>query len=187
VTAGSTGRQMPRIEPYRDIESLVRATHDQLTGFAFRLLGNRADAQDCVQTALLNVFRKWASVGSFGTFSQQRAYLYTAVAREVLQLNRKSFRRSELLGIAVTEAGYSPDYFDEHRQKARDDLRFVWQVINELPTGCREVTILFAAGYENREIAERLNVSRSTVRSHLGTARRKLRQAVPGSREDGLP
>jgi DNA-directed RNA polymerase specialized sigma24 family protein len=45
---------------------------------------------------------------------------------------------------------------------------------------------LFAAGYEYREIAEMLDITVSTVRSHVSCARKELSRMVPDEGEEGL-
>jgi RNA polymerase sigma-70 factor, ECF subfamily len=191
MTADWAERLMPGQGPYRDIESLIRATHDQLSRVAFRCLGHQADAEDAVQTACVKVLRCWPKVAGLATAAKQRAYLVTTVTNEALQIRRKPHRRRELLAVdgtgpGETEPGWSPEFPGGDGQKAREHLRLVWQAISELPDGNREVVALFAAGYEYREIAEMLNVAVSTVRTHVSRARQRLPETTPDSWEEGL-
>ena len=167
---------------YRDVESLIRATHAGLVRAAFRLLGNRADAEDAVQEGCIKVMLRWPMVGGLATARQQRAYLLTVVMREALQILRQPYRKRER-----PEAGAAEDarITDEAGLEAGEQLRAVWRAIGELPVGCRDVVILFAAGYEYREIASALGVHVSTVRSHMSNARKQLPRAAPGGPEGG--
>lgn len=176
-----------RPEPFRDLEPLVRAMNYQLAACAYRILGNKDDAQDVVQETFLNIMRNWSRVGGLTTFPQQRAYLFKSVIRQAWQMTRKAYRQRELPGVEVADPGYTPNAFDEHAQSARDDLQFVWTVLNGLPEGRRDAAILFAAGYEYREIAGMLNIAVSTVGSHVSEARKKLRDARPEGRGEGSP
>jgi RNA polymerase sigma-70 factor (ECF subfamily) len=153
---------------------------------AFRYLGNRDDAEDAVQSACIKLLRCWAKVGGFGTAAQQRAYLVTTVTNEALQMLRQSHRRREVLAEADTESGWMPEFPGGHGHAAAEHLRRVWQAISELPDGNREVVSLFAAGYEYDEIAEMLDIAISTVRSHVCSARERLRLVASPDRKEGL-
>jgi RNA polymerase sigma-70 factor (ECF subfamily) len=178
VTAGADG-------PYRDIQPLIRATHDVLVRAAFRLLGNRADAEDAVQEGCIKVMRSWLRVSELPTARQQRAYLITAVVNEALQILRQPYRRRERLEAARAESACITGHPDEAGQAAGEHLRLVWKAISELPEGRREVVIMFAAGYEYPEIASTLGVHVSTVRSHISNARKQLPRSAPGELEGG--
>jgi RNA polymerase sigma-70 factor, ECF subfamily len=186
VTANPGGPLVPHDGPYRDIESLIRATHVELGRVAFRSLGNQADAEDAVQLACIKVLRCWAKVAGFATVAQQRAYLVTTVANETLQMRRQSYRRREVLAAEDAEPGWIPEFPGGHGDAASEHLRRVWQAISKLPDENREVVLLFAAGYEYREIAEMLDIAVSTVRSHISSARKRLPRATPPDREEEL-
>jgi RNA polymerase sigma-70 factor (ECF subfamily) len=171
--------------PYLDIQALIRATHDGLVRAAFRLLGNRADAEDAVQEGCIKVMRNWPRVSRLPTARQQRAYLLTAVVNEALQILRQPYRKRERLEGGRAENARITERPDEAGQAAGEHLRLVWKAISELPEGRREVVILFAAGYEYREIAKALGVQVSTVRSHVSNARKQLPRAVPYEMEGG--
>lgn len=175
-----------RAEPHLDIESLIRATHAELGRIAFRSLGNRADAEDAVQSACIKALRHWPKIADFQTAVQQRAYLITTVANETLQIRRQPHRQREFLVIDNVDPSWEPELPGGHGQAAREHLRRVWQAISELPDENRQVVALFAAGYEYVEIAEMLDIEVSTVRSHISTARRRLPRAAGRGGEEGL-
>jgi RNA polymerase sigma-70 factor, ECF subfamily len=185
MSAESPGRETPQ-DAYRDFESLVRALNDQMARCAYRIVGNRHDAQDVVQEAFMKIWRHWSQVGRFNTFAQQRAYVSKAVSNKAVETVRKASKRRELPGGDMRIFEPMPNGHDEHSHDTREDLHFAWTVISKLPEGCREATTLYAAGYEYPEIAEMLNIAVGTVRSHVSQARRRLREARLRAREDGL-
>lgn len=186
MSANLPGPPGPRDGPYRDIESLIRATHPELGRVAFRCLGNKPDAEDAVQSACIKVLRCWDKVSNFATASQQRAYLMTTVTNEALQMLRRPHRRREVLAAEHAEVGWTPEFPGGRREAAADHLRRVWQAISQLPDENREVVVLFAAGYEYTEIAEMLDIAVSTVRSHVSSARRRLPRRAQPDQEEGL-
>ena len=191
MTADWSGSPVQGQQPYDDIESLIRATHEQLGSVAFRFLGHYDDAKEAVQIACIKVWRCWPKVAALATAAQQRAYLITTVTNEALQIHRQPHRKREFLAVdgtepGDTETGWSPDLPGGHGQGAKEHLRRVWQAISELPDGNREVVVLFAAGYEYREIAEMLEVTVSTVRTHVSRARARLPRATTDGWEEGL-
>ena len=161
--------------PYGDAESLFRAAYDDLVRAAYALLGNRADTEDATQNGFHKLMLAWTRVGGLPTAGEQRAYLVRIVVNEALQILRFPYRKWERLGAAAGERGGPEESLDESVQ-AREDLRLVWNAIGELPATRRAVVILRAAGYEYVEIAARLGIKISTVRSHISIARQQLGQ-----------
>lgn len=170
-------------EPFADIESLIRATHHELVRAAFRLLGNKPDAEDAVQEACIEAMRIWPRVGSLPTAKQQRAYLFKVVTNEALQILRQPYLKREIPGAGAAERWRITEPADEAAQAAGEYLRLVWKAIGELPERCRETTMLFVAGYEYHEIAVMLGIRVSTVRSHINHARKQLPRVAPRERE----
>lgn len=172
--------------PYGDAESLFRAAYDDLVRAVYALLGNHADTEDATQNSFHKLMLAWTRVGGLPTAGEQRAYLIKIAVNEALQILRFPYRKWERLGAAAGERGGPRESLDDSVQ-AREDLRLVWNAIGELPPTRREVVILHAAGYEYQEIAARLGITISTVRSHISYARQQLAQLAPrdweGARE----
>jgi RNA polymerase sigma factor (sigma-70 family) len=172
--------------PYGDAESLFRAAYDDLVRAAYALLGNHADTEDAAQNGFHKLMLAWTRVGGLATAGEQRAYLTRIVINEALQILRFPYRKWERLDVAAGDRGGPQASLDE-RVQAREDLRLVWQAISELPPTRRNVVTLRAAGYEYEEIAARLGMKISTVRSHISYARHQLAQLAPrdwkGARE----
>jgi RNA polymerase sigma factor (sigma-70 family) len=168
---------MPQ-EPYGDSGSLVRSVHADLARAAYGLLGHHADAEDAVQSGCFKLMTAWHRVGRLDTAEKQGAYLMRMVLNEALQILRSPYRRREDLGADTAErADIRPSFEDEIQ--AKQDLRLVWKAISELPGMRRDVVLLRAAGWEYPDIATRLGVEVSTVRSHISDARKQLSRTVP--------
>jgi RNA polymerase sigma-70 factor, ECF subfamily len=168
--------------PYRDIEALIRATYRECASTAFRIIRNHADAEDAIQSACIKVLLAWPKVSGFSTAGKQRAYLRSTARNEALQVLRKRKRRKECSDLGESEDPRIPERLAE-LARARKDLELALKVIDEMPTVRRKVVKLRMANYGYGEIAAMLDISVSTVRSHISDARKHLRQAMPGDGE----
>lgn len=169
-------------EPYGDPASLLRSVLADLAGAAYGLLGNHADAEDAVQNGCFKLIMAWPRVAGLATPGEQRAYLIRIVVNEALQILRDPHRRWEHLGADAAERATAHHSFEDEIQ-AKEDLRLVWKAIADMPDMRRDVVLLRAAGYEYRDIAARLGVKVSTVRSHISDARKQLSLTFPRGRE----
>jgi RNA polymerase sigma factor (sigma-70 family) len=168
----------PPQPPYRDIEELVRVTHREAGAIAFRIVRNDADAQDATQSAYVKVWLKWPEVGGFATAAKQRAYLHTTVRNEALLTLRRRRRRKESFDLDESGDPRIPDHLGE-LLRTRRDLEPALKVIDELPAACRRVVKLRMDNRGYDEIATMLDISVSTVRSHMSNARKRVRQVMP--------
>jgi RNA polymerase sigma factor (sigma-70 family) len=165
-------------EPYGDAESLIRSVHADLARAAYGLLGHRADAEDAVQSGCFKLMTAWHRVGRLDQAEKQRAYLMRMVLNEAMQILRSPYRRWEDLDADAAERASSQSSLEDEIQ-AKQDLRVTWKAISELPGMRRDAVLLHAAGWEYPDIAARLGVTVSTVRSHISDARKQLSRTVP--------
>jgi len=172
----------PPQPPYHDIEALIHATHGEFASAAFRIVRNYADAEDAMQSACIKVLLMWPKVSGFPTAAKQRAYLYSAVRNEALQILRKRQRRKECYDLCESGDPRIPEQLAA-LARARRDLRLALKIIEEMPTARRKVVKLRIDNYGYGEIAAMLDISVSTVRSHISDARKHLRQVMPGDGE----
>lgn len=168
-------------DTYENAESLFRATYSDLAKMAYKLLENRADAEDAIQNSFCKLLIGWDRIACLSTAGTQRAYLSKIVINEALQILRYPNRRREYLGAELEELGVVEEFLDVKIQ-AKDDLRLIWKAIGELPDMRRDVMLSFAAGYDYEEIAQMLGIGVSTVRAHMSHARRQLSKALPPGR-----
>jgi RNA polymerase sigma-70 factor (ECF subfamily) len=172
----------PRISS-GDIDRLFRAKSALLFAIAFRILGSREDAEDTLQNAWIKAMLPWPGADrSLETPQEQCAFMVRVVVNQALQRIRERERSRESLGADPIQDPRILEPVEEYLQ-VRERYQAACRAIARLPEGSREVIALYAAGYEYREIAEMLDVSVSTVRSHMSNARRHLRRVLPGAGE----
>ena len=136
--------------------------HRILYAVALKMLKDRSAAENAVQYIFVKL---WVGRQDMTVMLSLRNYLYTMTRNYILNYLRS--RNTELvhsyrLAQLVPEASDPLD-----AQIEREDLSQVLDtVIARLPPQKRQVMHLRKAGYSNPEIAEMLNLSVNTVRSH---------------------
>ena len=144
---------------------LSRRHGAQLRAYLSRFSDNDADIDDWVQEALLRVFA--ASRG--GTLDDPRAYLFRTARNVALtRIAHRKVKRLSRLEIVRRErqrTETAPMHRLLQRRRDHDELM---ASIASLPDRCREVFVLCKIeGFSHREIAEKLDISVSTVEKHL--------------------
>lgn len=135
-------------------DDLARLAHR----VAYRILGQRQEAEDVAQEALARAFVRWRRIGGHAD-----AWVTRVATNLALGLLRR--RRTQPL----TEA--EPGAVDA---VASDRLELV-QMIEGLPRRQREVVVLrYLADLSEADVAERLGVSRGSVKRHAHRATRAL-------------
>jgi RNA polymerase sigma-70 factor (ECF subfamily) len=146
------------------------------------------DRRDLLQATLMQIVRR---LGSFRGDSSFSTWLFRVTANEALMLMRSQRRhRARLVeGLDLEDLGSLPaanDANGEERGDARAarlerDAR-VREALNELPADYRDVVV--AHYHEDlglQEIADRLDLTESAVRSRLHRARSRLRTLLGGA------
>jgi len=145
----------------------------RLYAVAYRMLGNRADAEDAVQRALLKCFAARASYSPRWAVS---TWLYRAVANVCID----ELRRRKVRGENVT--------IDDVRvESAKISERLdLTRALDRVP---REARMLIALHYVNglgyRELAAIRGISVNTVKSQLARGKAILKQALQAGGHDG--
>ena len=148
---------------------------------ALQLMGNRDDALDVVQDALLRFF---TNLHRFDTRRPIKPWLYQIVRNRAVDLHRRhKVRRHESLDD-TDDDGRKREIrdisVDPERDASRAQLKArIWQSLDELSAKQREILVL--RDYQDlaySEIAEILNIPIGTVMSRLHGARKRLRAVL---------
>ena len=151
------------------------------------MVGNPADAEDLMQEAFLQLFRK---IGTFRGESAFSTWLHRMTVNVVLMRLRK-----KSLPAASLEETTEPD---EETGGPRKDIGApdlglsgavdrvnLERAIGQLPPGYRAVFVLHdVQGYEHNEIAGMVGCSIGNSKSQLHKARMKLRELLKSSRPE---
>ena len=147
-----------------------------------RMMGNREDAEDCAQEALLKAY------GAFSTFRGEARFstwLYTLVMRTCLDALRR--RKDDVSLDALREEGYEPvgETAEAYLKLEQEERRAALiAALNTLPADFRAVMVLLdLQGLTCREAARVLDVPEGTVKSRASRARRALYRELSNNRE----
>ena len=162
-------------------EFLYQLHGRRVYALCLRMVGNPADAEDLMQEAFLQLFRK---IGTFRGESAFSTWLHRMTVNVVLMRLRKKSLPTDSL-----EEAMEPDA--ENSAPKRDvgapDLRLTGAVdrvnlercIEKLPPGYRSVFVLHdVQGYEHNEIAGIMGCSVGNSKSQLHKARTRLRELL---------
>ena len=146
---------------------------------AYRIMGNREDAEDMLQEAFTDCFRK---IGSYRTESTFGAWLKTIVINRCISRLRK--REAELIFI---------DDYSRHEMQQDEPQEMIWpdpsviaRAVERLPDGYRVVFSLYLLeGYDHTEISQILGISESTSKTQYSRAKEKLKKILSKMRRDG--
>ena len=155
----------------RAFNDLVRATHRRVYNLAYRLVGDRFDAEDVAQDAYLRMFR---SLKGFREEARFETWMYRIVTNSAFSLLRRRGRFGELLAGDEVDSP-APDRPAELAAD-RDEIS---RSLATLPVGQRAVVVLKDIyGLSCREIGEELGIEEGAVKVRLHRARKRLKETV---------
>jgi RNA polymerase sigma-70 factor (ECF subfamily) len=160
-----------------------------------RMLRDRAQVEDVLQTALMTAFARFDRYADGTNF---RAWIFRILTLEVFNRNRK--RDHSPWGEFPLEVAAEPEelpgiddlaaWLVERPSEVKEHFdALVWDALNQLPPAERTVLLLRAVGeFSYQEIRQILAIPVGSVMGYLSRARHKLRQSLAAyAAERGLP
>ncbi len=166
-------------------ERLLRPHMKRLYGIAWRLAGNKADAEDLFQDLLVKAYGKLDTLADIEEpFPWLSRVMYNLFVDRHRSLKRQRLRiatEGELPGGGIDEM---PGIDDPERDQQRfEQLRKLDAALARLSDDHRLVVLLHDTdGYKLTEIQELTGIPAGTVKSRLHRARARLREILS---EDG--
>lgn len=158
---------------------LMSAQEGRMYAVALRMCGNHEDAQDCLQEAMLRVYR---AVSGFKGQSSFSTWVYRITMNTCLDELRRNKRRKASSLDEKLETGWAPtDDLDtpEHHALRSEQRRTLDRAIHELPEDMRSAVVLRdiqACSYD--EIADILGTNVGTIKSRISRGRARLREIL---------
>lgn len=153
-------------------EVFFLAEHERLFQALYLLTGDRHEADDLAQEALLRAYERWDRVGAMDS---PAGYVY----RTALNLHRSRIRALVVRARRVIAAVPADDHSDQ--VSASHDVR---SALARLPRGQREALVLVEwLGLGSEEAGRVLGIDASSVRGRLHRGRAALRERL-GDRDE---
>jgi RNA polymerase sigma-70 factor (family 1) len=153
---------------------------DPLIFFAYKLIGNRQEAEDISLNA---IYKLWERHAQFETIDNVRAFLYVCARNNCLNYlkaqQRKTAAQRELYHITDSEASHAE--VEEHVHLKMINAHLLQRLHEEvatLPAQCKNVVSLSFEGYSNSQIASKLNTTVNTVLVQKTRGLHRLKESV---------
>jgi len=141
---------------------------------AYRMLGDRHEAEDMVQETFRSA---WRSRERFETGRGDRAWLASILRRRVIDKWRKRPPPQVLANDAPLEQATEGE--DPFANEYTDEMQ---HALDRLPRDLRETLLLVVVGeLTHQEVADMQGLPIGTVLSRVSRARKKLREALTGA------
>lgn len=162
-------------------EELMSKYEEKVYSIAYRMTGNREDAEEILQETFLSVYK---SLGRFKGKSRFSTWLYRIAVNASLMRLRKTKRKAETLSLDEPVGGdnnhpkrevvdwLTPEDIVERKKL----MEVITAAIDSLPETYRAIVLLRdGEGLSNGEVAKILKTSVPAVKSKLHRARMHLR------------
>lgn len=170
-------RQLLRRALKRDLGAygeLVQRHEAAVFRVCWRLLGDRAAAEDAAQETFIRAFRALRSFDGRSTF---RTWLVTIAINQSRTRRKQAERRGLTVPLEDAELGSEPETGGAWTKKR------LTIALGHLPAGYREAVIMHdVLEMEHEEIAQARGCSVGTSKSQLHKARAKLRELLEAMR-----
>ncbi len=165
-------------------EALVMPHERMMYALALRLCREPEDAKDCLQEAMLRIYR---SLGAFRGDSSLSTWIYRIVNNVCLDSHRrKKVRAAESLD-ELSEEGWNPMDGQPGPERSLENKMLreaLKRGIKALPDGIRQAVIMRDVnGLSYEEISESLGINIGTVKSRINRGREKLRNYLQSTGE----
>lgn len=157
-----------------DLAQVVRQTVRQCQRAGF----SRADAEDCVQDALLALLRRQADEPDAEPIVLVQRWPAVTAHRRLIDQARRTGRERQAL--ARLQARTPPSADPGETVSDRELATWLLDALERLPEATQQVCRAVATGASVDETALRLGLTRRSVQSHLTRARRLLRYLAAG-------
>lgn len=161
---------------YRLFDLYVKAMYNTV----LRLVEDKMEAEDIVQEGFVKAFTKLEQFKGNSSFG---AWLKRIMVNMALDsLKKKSL---EIVPFPVNEAAIEEEPHNHDEDDFMPNPTLVNEQILKLPKGCRMIFTLYQVeGYEQKQVAEMLGVSLSTVKTQYRRARLLLKERLMAMKDE---
>jgi len=167
-----------------DADRLFREYHGTLVRYLTRRLGDRDWAEEVAQETFVRALRQ-------SSIANERSWLFAVATNLVRDEARKMARHRQHLHLLAAEErereAAEPDDDDEMTAENARDAACARHALDSLAERDRQALLLKAEGLDYGEIAEVLEIEKSSVGTTLSRARRRLAETFDELRNASQP
>ncbi len=146
----------------------------------YRMMGSVEEAEDMLQEAFSDAFRRLESFRYESTFG---AWLKRIVVNRCI--NEIKRKKAELVFVEDISVYKNNTEDDIDYKNIELDVQSVKRAMGKLPAGSRMIFSLYLLeGYDHREIAQILDVSESNSKSQYMRAKRRIKEILEGENHE---
>jgi RNA polymerase sigma-70 factor (ECF subfamily) len=154
-----------------EFNELVDLHGPALYRLAYRMVGDRHDAEDIVQETYRSA---WSSRRSYDAARGGRAWLASILRRRVIDRWRRRRVKTVYTGETTPDVSVAP--YDPTAEEYSDEMQ---HALSRLPEALRETLLLVVVGdLTHQEVADLLEIPLGTVLSRVSRARSRLRELM---------
>ena len=169
-------------------ESLMEGFESLVWRICWHYTGNREDASDCGQEAMIRI---WRSLPSFRSDCAFQTWVYRLTANCCLDMLRRQKRENHVPLDSQRDQGFDPpdpSPGPEAQALLRENQDNLRQAIAQLPDEQRDALILTQLeGMGYAEAALMLGINEGTVKSRINRARARLKEYLTEKSELSCP
>lgn len=156
---------------------LFNQTHGKAFNFVFSLCEDKELTYDIVQTAYIKV---WRQIDKFERHPNPEALLFVTVKNIFLdEIKKYNKKRSLHVPVDQVNNNIPIDYETGQELNYRETKELISNAIEKLPYTLKKVyKMYFFDELTVLELAQQLQLSQNTIRTHIETAERFLRQEL---------
>ncbi len=144
----------------------------RILNVGFRFLKSRVLAEEVVQEVFLKVWLRRSTIANVDNFD---AYIFS-MARNVVFDGLKRIAKETIAGNEFTQRLHPVAEADNLILEEQYD-QLLWEAVDRLPSQQKQIFKLARVeGLSHQAIAEQLDISRLTVKSHMAKALRSIRR-----------
>ena len=149
-----------------------------MLGLCIRLAGDKYIAEDILQEGFIKAFTKLSKLRDHGKFG---SWLRQIMANECMNFLKSTMQFENIDNINIKHEEDEPSWYKSI------SFSQINQEIDKLPNGCRQIfTLYLLEEYKHSEIAQKLNISVSTVKSQYQYALKILRSNLKNHNNEKL-
>lgn len=149
-----------------------------MLGLCIRLISDRYIAEDILQSGFLKALTKLSKLKDPKKFD---SWLRQIMANECMDFLKSTIHFEDIDNITIKNEEEKNNWYESV------SLDQINKEIDRLPDGCRQILVLYLLEeYKQREIAEKLKISVSTVKSQYQYALKMLKSNIKESIDESL-